>query len=399
MKRRFGEDDRHERARFGAPGRDFNDERDEYRREYRQRDYERSGYDKGYLDAYLEAYVFGLCLLCMYFTRGKLLREARATVTAAATVRSWRLLLEIVERGQNRRLRDGRAEAIADLAPDEVTVPKAHEHFLWRSSLFAPPGELCRVVRPRHVPTARRLDVPVENDHLARSLLSVGEPLRSRRLLLEIVKRGQHRRLRDGRAEAIADLAPDEVTVPKAHEHFLWPSALFAPPGELCRVVCPRHVPTARRLDVPVENDHSARKRLDLMRERTREELVEVALQRRVLRRALLEFRQPSAVAVAENTAPPTTDAARNLCTFGPLPFDHLESRISPEDNERVLGFSKFVRQLLDPFGVGSNSKVGDEAHPVLATQETDDVVCLNRGFARESREISIAPVRVFRDA
>ena len=48
MKRRFGEDDRHERARFGAPGRDFNDERDEYRREYRQRDYERSGYDKGY---------------------------------------------------------------------------------------------------------------------------------------------------------------------------------------------------------------------------------------------------------------------------------------------------------------------------------------------------------------
>ena len=307
MKRRFGEDDRHERARFGAPGRDFNDERDEYRREYRQRDYERSGYDKGYLDAYLEAYVFGLCLLCMYFTRGKLLREARATVTR-----------------------------------------------------------------------------------------------RSRRPLLEIVERGQNRRLRDGRAEAIADLAPDEVTVPKAHEHFLWPSALFAPPGELCRVVCPRHVPTARRLDVPVENDHSARKRLDLMRERTREELVEVALQRRVLRRALLEFRQPSAVAlgaVAENTAPPTTDAARNLCSFGPLPFDHLESRISPEDNERVLGFSKFVRQLLDPFGVGSNSKVGDEAHPVVATQETDGVVCLNRGFGRESREISIAPVRVFRDA
>ena len=71
----------------------------------------------------------------MYFTRGKLLREARATVTAAATVRSWRLLLEIVERGQNRRLRDGRAEAIADLALDEVTVPKAHGHFLWRSSL------------------------------------------------------------------------------------------------------------------------------------------------------------------------------------------------------------------------------------------------------------------------
>ena len=308
MKRRFGEDDRHERARFGAPGRDFNDERDEYRREYRQRDYERSGYDKGYLDAYLEAYVFGLCLLCMYFTRGKLLREARATVTAAATVRSRRLLLEIVERGQNRRLRDGRAEAIADLALDEVAVPSAHEHFLWRSALFAPPGELCRVVRPRHVPTARRLDVPVENDH-------------------------------------------------------------------------------------------AARKRLDLMRERTREELVEVALQRRVLRRALLEFRQPSAVAVAENTAPPNTDAARNLCLFGPLPFDHLESRISPEDNERVLGFSKFVRQLLDPFGVGSNRRVVDEAHPVLATQETDGVVCLNRGFARESREISIAPVRVFRDA
>ena len=63
MKRRFGEDDRHERARFGAPGRDFNDERDEYRREYRQRDYERSGYDKGYLDAYLEAYVFCVCIL------------------------------------------------------------------------------------------------------------------------------------------------------------------------------------------------------------------------------------------------------------------------------------------------------------------------------------------------
>jgi hypothetical protein len=135
------------------------------------------------------------------------------------------------------------------------------------------------------------------------------------------------------------------------------------------------------------------------MRERTREELVEVALQRRVLRRALLEFRQPSAVAVAENTAPPTTDAARNLCLYGPLPFDHLESRISPEDNERVLGFSKFVRQLLDPFGVGSNIKVGDEAHPVLATQETDGVVCLNLGFEGESREISIALVRVFRDA
>jgi len=67
----------------------------------------------------------------MYFTRGKLLREARATVT----LRSRRLLLEIVERGQNRRLRDGRAEAIADLALDEVTVPKAHGHFLWRSSL------------------------------------------------------------------------------------------------------------------------------------------------------------------------------------------------------------------------------------------------------------------------
>jgi len=50
MKRRFGEDDRHERARFGAPGRDF-DERDEYRREYRRsarRDYERSGYDNDY---------------------------------------------------------------------------------------------------------------------------------------------------------------------------------------------------------------------------------------------------------------------------------------------------------------------------------------------------------------
>ena len=246
-----------------------------------------------------------VCLLCMYFTRGKLLREARATVT----LRSRRLLLEIVERGQNRRLRDGRAEAIADLALDEVTVPQAHEHFLWRSSLFAPPGELCRV--------------------------------------------------------------------------FL-----------------PRHVPTARRLDVAVHDKNSARIRLDRMRERTREELVEVALQRRVLRRALLEFRQPSAVALAENTAPPNTDAARNLCLYGPLPFDYLESRISPEDNERVLGFSKFVRQLLDPFGVGSNSiTVNDEAHPVLATQETDGVVCLNRGFERESREISIALVRVFRDA
>jgi hypothetical protein len=54
---------------------------------------------------------------------------------------------------------------------------------------------------------------------------------------------------------------------------------------------------------------------------------------------------------------------------------------------------------LLDPFGVGSNIKVGDEAHPVLATQETDGVVCLNLGFEGESREISIALVRVFRDA
>jgi hypothetical protein len=43
----------------------------------------------------------------MYFTRGKLLREARATVT----LRSRRLLLEIVERGQNRRLRAGLADA------------------------------------------------------------------------------------------------------------------------------------------------------------------------------------------------------------------------------------------------------------------------------------------------